>query len=222
MAQVGTGVVPIFATPFASLALEVPQGLNAELLRLFAARRTAAYRDPRAAPSALAFTSRDDVLDWPEAAVQRLRPELLGAVAAVVAAVTPYSEAEFEALHMQARGRFALVDPSGGIPVATYPMTAWCAVYCVAAPEQAGDRYDSGALRLYECRLQSSFIDASNWGLRAPFGHGHHLWHPKPGYLAVFPASHPHEIALNHGASVIALVMATVRFAAPAAKAAAP
>ena len=208
--------MPIFATPFASLALDLPDGLNAELLRLFEARSTAAFRDPRVPPNPLSFVSRDDLLDWPEAPVQRLRQELLGGVAATVAAVSPQTEAEFEALHLQARGWFTLVHPNGSIPAATHPMTAWCAVYCVAAPAQAGERYDGGALRLYETRLHTSFLDATTWNLRAPFGPGHHIWRPKPGHLAVFPASHPHEIALNRGTSVIALVMATVQFAAPA------
>ena len=217
MTSVAPGVVPIFATPFASLQLEIPDGLNGDLLRLLESRATAPYRDPTAPASAFTFVGRDDFLEWPDAPVQHLRAELLAGVCAAVGAVNRYSEEDFDALSMQARGWFSLVRPNGCLPAATRGMYAWCAVYCVAAPVNRSGRSDSGVLRLYELRLQTSYLDATTWNMRSPFHHGHHLWQPRAGWLAVFPAAHPHEIAINREDGVIALVTATVRFAHPPA-----
>ena len=222
MTSVAPGVVPVFATPFASLKLDVPDGLNAELLRLLESRATAAHRDPAVPASADTFVGRDDLLEWPDAPVQRLRAELLAGVCAVVGAVNRYSEKDFDALSMQAHGWFSLVRPNGCIAAATHAMYAWCAVYCVAAPAYRSGRSDSGALRLYELRLQTAYLDATTWNMQSPFNHGHHLWQPRAGWLAVFPASHPYEIAINREDDAIALVTATVRFASPPAEARPP
>ena len=59
------------------------------------------------------------------------------------------------------------------------------------------------------------FIDAANWQLRPPFGADHHIWRPVPGQMSVFPASMPHEVALNRSDSDLMLVMIRARFAHP-------
>ncbi|HUO96654.1 MAG TPA: hypothetical protein VMT92_10545 [Steroidobacteraceae bacterium] len=218
MAADTKGLVPIFATPFASLQLEVADGLNAELLRLLQSRATPRYQRRSAPASAFTFIGADDLFEWTDEPVQRLRAELLSAVCAVVGALNRYSESQFDALSMQARAFFSLIKPNGFIAAATHAMYSWCAVYCVAAPERVSARFDSGGLRLYELRLQTSYLDAGNWNMHAPFQHGHHIWQPRPGWLAVFPAFHPHEIAINRENELIALVTATVRFTHPAPK----
>ena len=213
MSAAGASLIPILATPFGSAQLPVPESLNAQLARLFEARAVATHRDPRTLPNPLYFRGRDDLLDWPDDPVQRLKAELLAAVAAIVQGANVYTEPQFDDLRLQARGWFSLVRKDGGIPASSYAQTSWCAIYCVAAPEPSATRSDSGVLRLYETRLGSAFLDASNWRLRQPFGFGHHTWRPVAGAMAVFPATIPHEIAPLRSDGVLTLVTLRVRFA---------
>jgi hypothetical protein len=208
-----TGLVPIFATPFAALEIPHSPGLNEELLALFAARATPAYQDPRLRPNPLCFRSRDDLLDWPDAPLRALGSPLLATVAAGVAAANLYTEAQFDALRMQARASFLIVRQNGCVFAASYPLTSWCALYCVSAPPPVPERADSGVLRLYETRLANMFLDAGNWRLRPPFSHGHHLWQPVAGHMALFPATQLHEVTLNRSAAPLVLVQVRARFA---------
>jgi hypothetical protein len=101
------------------------------------------------------------------------------------------------------------------VPAINYPLAAWCAIYCVAAPEPSAKRQDSGILRLYESRLGTMFADASTSAMRLPFKPGHFGLRPEPGQLAVFPASVTHEIALVRSRQQLVLVTVCLRFVAP-------
>jgi hypothetical protein len=206
-------LVPISATPFAVVALGGPADLNASLASLFLARATEEYRDAALRPDPLCFRSREELFEWPEEAVGHLRRQMLAGICAAVMAANLYTQAEFEALRVQARARFAIVRPDGSIPAATSPMASWYAVYCVASPPAAPARGDSGVLRLYAVRDAKMFMDAANWRLRAPFSGTHHVWRPVAGELAVFPASILHEVALNRAAADLLLVTVRLRFA---------
>ena len=205
-------LVPIFATPFAVVSISAPADLNATLATLILSRATEQYRDPSAARDPLCFRSLEALFEWDSEAVARLRREMLGAVSAVVMAANSYPEAEFDALGVQARARFAIVRPNGGMPGTTAPMASWCAIYCVAAPSEAPTRADSAALRLYAVRHASMFLDATNSQLRAPFSVTHYVWRPVAGEMAVFPASILHEVALNRAGEDLLLVTARMRF----------
>jgi hypothetical protein len=137
---------------------------------------------------------------------------MLGAVSAAVMAANGYPDAEFEALGVRARARFAIVRPNGGMPGTTAPLASWCAIYCIAAPPPAPGRADSGVLRLYAVRHASMFLDATNSQLRAPFSVTHYIWRPVAGEMAVFPASILHEVALNRAGEDLLLVTARMRF----------
>ncbi|MFI4877778.1 MAG: hypothetical protein ACHP9U_02870 [Steroidobacterales bacterium] len=208
-------VNPLFAVPFISALLPGAQALNPALLALFGARATEAYRDGQLKPDPLCFRSREDLFDWPEPAAANLRGEVLGAVCQAVMAASTLTEAEFDGLAVQARARFVVVRPNGALPAASVPLASWCALYCVAVPAPHPSRADSAAVRLYETRLASMFLDASNSQLRPPFTPGHQVWHPVPGEIAVFPASIMHEVALNRGDRDLVLVAARLRFAHP-------
>jgi hypothetical protein len=205
-------IVPIFATPFAIVPLAGEADLNAALAALFLSRATEEYRDPESARDALCFRSRENLFEWPQEAVQRLRREMLGGICAAVMAVNRSTEAEFDALGVQARARFAIVRPNGSIPAATAPLASWYAFYCVAAPPPTVARVDSGVLRLYAIRDASMFLDAANYRLREPFTGAHHVWRPVAGEMVVFPASILHEVALNRTEASILLVSARARF----------
>jgi hypothetical protein len=206
-------VMPIFATPFAIVPTGGTEALNATLASLFLSRATEEYRDPRAARNPLCFCGREDLFEWPDEPTEELRRQMLGGICAAVMAVNRYTEAEFDALGLQARARFTIVRPNGCIPAASAPLASWFVVYCVAAPPPAPARADSAVLRLYAIREGTMFLDAANWRLRDPFNGSHHVWRPVPGQMAVFPASILHEVALNRTEANLLLVTARARFA---------
>jgi hypothetical protein len=206
-------VVPILATPFGVVALPDAQAENASLAALFAARMHADVPAPRR--NVLCYSSRDDLLEWPEAPVRQLGAAILGGVHSVVSEVNSLTEAQLSSFAVQARGWFTVVEPNGRVPAASYPLTAWCAIYCVSAPEPSETRGDSGVLRLYESRLGTMFADATNAAMRMPYTPGHYGWRPVPGQMAVFPASLIHEIALVRSPGQLVLVTVRLRFVAP-------
>lgn len=213
-------LMPIFATPFAEVALPVGRALNESLAALLAARATEQHRDPDRRPDPLCYVSRENLFEWPDEPVGALRSELLAGLCPAVLASTLHTEADFDQLGVQARARFAIIRPDGALAAQSLALASWCTIYCVAAPAPAASRADSGALRLYETRLGGMFADATTWCMRPPFAGGHHLWHPQPGSMAAFPAHLAHEIAPNRGASDLVLVIARVRFANPGQQAA--
>lgn len=208
-------LVPILATPFAV----VPLTLSAEANRALAGRLTALAtperRDAAAPADTFLFRGREDLFEWPDAAVASLRGEMLGGLCAAVQATNLYSEAEFAELAVQLRARLLVVRPDGCVPIESASLASWRAIYCIAAPATPAGRADSGTLRVYETRFTSMFTDASNWRLRPPFTAGHHAWRPAPGLMAVFPGPVPYEIALNRASENLVLVSARARFAHP-------
>jgi len=205
-------VVPILAAPFGVVPLEGAEALNPALCALFAARmRADVAPGPR---SPLCYRSRDDLLDWPDATVRQLTRSLLQGVSSVVKAVNDFSPEKLSSFTMQARGWFTVVLPDGRVPACNYPLTAWCGVYCVEAPEISATRADSGVLRIYEARLDTMFADATTAAMRLPFRPGHYGWRPVPGQMAVFPASLTHEIAMLRTSGQLALVTVCVRYVA--------
>lgn len=215
-------LMPIFATPFAEVALPVESALNESLAALLAARATEERRDSGARHDPLCYLSREELFEWQDEPVAALRVELLAGLCSAVLATTLHTEAEFDQLGVQARARFAIIRPDGCLPAQSLALASWCAVYCVAAPPAPAGRADSGVLRLYETRLSGMFADATTWRMRPAFAGGHHLWRPKPGSMAAFPAHLAHEIALNRSAGDLVLVIARVRFANPGQQASPP
>lgn len=215
-------LMPIFATPFAEVSLPVGNELNASLAALLTARATEERRDPDQRRDPLCYVSREDLLEWPDDPVAALRSELLAGLCPAVLATTLYTEAEFDRLGVQARARFAIIRADGCLPVQSLALASWCAVYCVAAPPLPPGRADNAVLRLYESRLGAMFADAITWRMRSPFAGGHHLWRPRPGSMAVFPAHLAHEIALNRSQDDLVLVIARIRFANPEQQAVPP
>jgi hypothetical protein len=208
-------LMPIFATPFAEVALPVESALNESLTALLTARASEERRDSAARRDPLCYLSREDLFEWQDEPVAALRGELLAGLCPAVLATTLHSEAEFDQLGVQARARFAIIRPNGCLPAQSLPLASWCAIYCVAAPPAPAGRADSGVLRLYESRLGGMFADATTWRMRPPFAGGHHLWRPRVGSMAAFPAHLAHEIALNRSTGDLVMVIARVRFANP-------
>jgi Putative 2OG-Fe(II) oxygenase len=207
-------VVPIFATPFGVVAVPDAEARNPALAELFTARATPERADA-ANTQALAYRCRDDLFQWSDGPVRELCAGIVGAVVAFVRELNDFSDAQFAALRMQVRAWYTIVRPDGCIPSCNYSNAAWCAVYCVAAPPLAKERFDSGVLRLHESFRATMFSDATNTVTHAPYRPGHCTWRPVPGEVAIFPASTTHEIALLRAAENLVLVTALARFTAP-------
>jgi hypothetical protein len=203
-------VLPLFATPLGIVTVPNAEDLNSQLADLFR-QRTPKDR----APHSLVYRSHDDLFDWPEQPARALAGEIFRGVCSVVETLNAFEPGQLRSFNLEARGWFTIVEQLGSLPAASHPLTAWCAMYCVAAPEPSATRQDSGVLRLYESRLGTMFQDATNSVMRVPFTPGHYAWRPVPGQLAVFPASVTHEIALVRSGGKLILVTARVRFVAP-------
>ena len=207
-------VLPILATPFGVVPLPEAERLNAQVAALLQARAEA-DPDPVRNANPFCYRSREDLLECSEPAVQALGREMLRGLCSVVAAVNEIPDAELRTFVPQARGWFTIVRPDGAVAGTSYPLTSWCGLYCVAAPEPSATRRDSGALRLYESRLGTMFADATNAAMRIPYTPGHYTWAPVPGQMAVFPAATTHEIALIRSPGELVVVGLRVRFVAP-------
>ncbi|OLE32387.1 MAG: hypothetical protein AUG47_06780 [Alphaproteobacteria bacterium 13_1_20CM_3_64_12] len=207
-------VVPIFATPFGVVSVPEAEALNPALAALFAERATPERCAAGALPGPLTFRSRDDLLEWPDEPLRRALRAVVSGVSAVAVSISDFSAEQFAALRLQARAWFTIVSPDGCVPPTNYPNSSWLGVYCVTAPPQSDSRFDSGMLRLYECRPGTSFQDATYGGLRLPYRPSHCNWRPVPGQMAVFPSAITHEIAMVRAGGGLVIVSVRVRFVA--------
>lgn len=214
MTALQPNIVPIFATPFCVAEVPGAGTLNPAAAALLAERATAERADPTH-QQALSYRSRDDLLEWAEEPVRRLSGAMVAAVAGVARAINDFSDEQFAALRVQARGWYTIVRSDGCVPSHSHSNAAWCAIYCVAAPPAASPRFDSGVVRLHESYRATMFTDATNSVAQLPYRPGHITWRPVPGEVVVFPASVTHEIALLRGSGELVLMSALVRFLAP-------
>jgi hypothetical protein len=205
-------IVPIFATPFAVVSISEATQLNGALKPLLMSRATDDHRDPAMPADRLCLHGREDLFEWQTEPVEDLKRALLAGLCTAVMEASGCSEAEFDALSVQARARLTIVRPDGCVAASSAPMASWYALYCVAAPATPPARSDSGALRLYAVRDGTMFIDASNWRMPGAFSHFHHNWRLVPGKMVVFPASILHEIAINRTTEDLVLVRIRARF----------
>ncbi len=205
-------VLPLFATPFGIVTVPEAEYLNPQLVDLILQRTS---RDPVQHANFKVYRSQEDLFNRTEPAARALTSEMCRGVCSVVETLNAFEPGQLRSFKLEARGWFTIVEQNGFLPATSYPLTAWCAMYCVAAPEPCATRQDSGVLRLYESRLGTMFQDATNSLMRVPFTPGHYAWRPVPGQLAVFPASLTHEIALVRSAGSLILVTARLRFVAP-------
>ncbi|MDP9007446.1 MAG: hypothetical protein M3N91_01850 [Pseudomonadota bacterium] len=202
-------IVPILATPLGIASIPDSAQINAGLYELFAQRMAVDHR-PRRNP--LSFCSADDLMEWPELPVRRLADGITGAVCAVVGSLNEFTVAQIRAFKLESRAWFTVIRTNGSVPAANYPLTSWCAIYCVNAPPPNETRPESGVVRLYESRLGTTFQDASNSTMRIPYSQSHYAWRPVPGQMIIFPASLTHEIALLRAGGELTLVTARIRF----------
>lgn len=204
-------IVPIFAAPFGVTPLHEASRLNAGLLALL--QDYAATR-PSATPNPLCYQSRDDLLDSPAPLVLELKTALYQALHSFLGAINDFGPGQLDALQPEARAAFTIVRTDGCVGSRSYPLAAWCVLYCVAAPPPSTERRESGVLRLLESRLGTAFADATNAALRLPYLTGHFSWRPAAGSMAIFPAHLLHEIATLRADGELVLVTLRVRFRA--------
>jgi hypothetical protein len=205
-------IVPILATPLGMGILPEGAGFNAALAALIEARAAADRRPQR---SALCYLGEENLLDWPEAPVQDMLGAIVRRVYDFVASLNEFPAGQLESFRIEARGRAVIVRPNGAMSAVQHALTAWCAVYCVAAPPPTVERADNGAVRLYESRLGTMFSDATTATMRLPYLTGHCAWRPEPGGLLLFPASLTHEVAPLRATANLVLATLRIRFVAP-------
>lgn len=205
-------VMPILATPLAIATMPDSLQLNTALLALFAQRSTLKARSQQ---NPLIFSSNDDLMEWPEPPVRRWAEQIIGAVYTVIGNVSDITETQLRSLKVETRAWFTVVHPDGSVPAASFPLTSWCAIYCVTAPPPDSDRADSGVVRFYESRLGSMFQDATNAVMRIPYSSSHYAWRPEAGQVVIFPASLTHEVALLRAAGDLVLITSRIRFIGP-------
>ena len=210
--NIAVSVKPILATPLGIASIPDAQPLNAAVREVFALRMKAQGPPPR---EPLCYTGSEDLLDWPDEPVRRLAEAMVGSVGSVVSGVNGFTEPQMRALTMQARAWFTVLRTNGCVPQASYPLTAWCAIYCVAASPPVDTRSDSGVVRLYESRFGTTFHDVSSCAMGIPYTHSHYAWHPVAGQMAIFPGYLTHEIALSKAAGELIFVTLRCRFTAP-------
>jgi hypothetical protein len=203
-------VMPILATPLGIATIPDAAEFNSELRDLFAQRAAAGAAPEERDP--LRICGGDDLMEWPEAPVQRFASAMRGAVYQFVGSVSEIAESNLRACKLEMRAWFTVIRPNGRVPATNYPLTTWCAIYCVAAPPPVDERADSGIVRLYESRLGTSFQDASNAVMRIPYSQAHYAWRPAAGQLVIFPGSLTHEVAPLRAQLELALVTARFRF----------
>jgi hypothetical protein len=208
-------VLPLFSTPLGIVTVPQAETLNPQLIDLFMQRKP---KDGATHSNRAVYRGADDFFDWPERPAQALSGEIFRGVCSVVETLNAFAPGQLHSFSLEARGWITIVEQNGSVPAANYPLTAWCAIYCVAAPEPSATRQDSGVLRLYESRLGTMFQDATNSVMRVPFTSGHYAWRPVAGQIVVFPASLTHEIALLKSHGRLMLVTARARFIAPGQK----
>lgn len=206
-------LVPIFATPFAVLGLPAAERLNQSVAGILEAR-AAADRDASPDCTPHCYTSREGApLDDPP--VQAVVGEMLRGMTGVVAALNQFGDDRLRALAPQTRASFTIVRTNGSVAGRNFPLTSWCGIYCVDAPDPTADRRGSGLLRLYESRLQTMVSDATNAAMQVPYATGHYDWRPVPGQLAVFPGATSHGIALMRSPGSLVYLTLRLRFVAP-------
>jgi len=133
-------VVPILATPFGVVPLpdveaHNPRSMNCSRRECARARRLCnPVRSATAAPMIYSSGPSSRWRSWLRQCARRGH---------VVRAVNDFSEDQLRSLRPEARGWFTVVQPDGGVPAANYPLTAWCGIYCVAAPEPSSTRHDA-------------------------------------------------------------------------------
>lgn len=213
MNAVAPMVMPILATPLGVATIPDAAQFNGALYELFAQR--AAAGDGLGQGDPLRICGSNDLFEWPEAQVRRLANAVVGAVYQFVASVSEIAEPQLRACKLETRAWFTLIRPNGRVPATNYPLTTWCAIYCVAAPAPVDERADSGIVRLYETRLSTSFQDATNAAMRIPYSQAHYAWRPAAGQLLIFPGSLTHEVAPLRAATELLLVTARLRFVGP-------
>ncbi|HTB90397.1 MAG TPA: putative 2OG-Fe(II) oxygenase [Steroidobacteraceae bacterium] len=210
MNAVVPNVMPILATPLGVATIPDAAEFNGALCELFARRAVSGHGLGQGDP--LRVRGSDDLMEWQDAPVRRLVSAIVAAVYQFVGRVSEITEPQLRACKLESRAWFTLIRSNGRVPATNYPLTAWCAIYCVAAPPLVEGRADSGFVRLYETRLSTTFQDASNAVMRIPYSQAHYTWRPTAGQLVIFPGSLTHEVAPLRVAGELLLVTARFRF----------
>ncbi len=204
-------VVPIFATPFASMDTGADAGFNNRLARLCEVHQAESGHRARPTQDPLIYHSDADFLERPDAEISELKRIVLGNAFRTIESLNTFSASDLQDLRLDANAWCSIVQRNGHVPSQHFRGAAWVGVYCVQAGEPDKCARNAGVLRIHETRLSSIYRDASNWEARTPYRYGHFSWTPKPGWMALFPAHIQHEISVVRSSTPLILVFAVIR-----------
>lgn len=211
-------IVPIHATPLGVVPLPEAASRNAAVAEIITRRAAAEHARASSGADPLVRIGSDDALTWNDEPVRATLADIVRGIAWMARSVNHFAPGEFESLALQARAAYLIVNRDGALGARNHPMSAWTGIYCVAAPEPAAERGDSGRLRLYETRMYAMFADATTDTMALPYRPGHHGYQLAPGMLAIFPGGAMYEIAPVRGAGRLLALTVQVRFVAPGQK----
>jgi len=194
-----TGIVPLFATPFAAVNTGTDRSFNERVAVLCESQQ-----------SRTSGPARDDFFSLDDPVAGELRDVIMRHASSVVAGLS--TAADFARLQMQARAWCSVVSRNGHVSAQHFPGASWLAVFCAQAGDSDAGIRNAGVLRLYERRLGSVYRDASTSELKPPFCYGNHTWTPVPGHMALFPSHVPHEVSVVRSDTPLLLVFAMIRF----------
>jgi hypothetical protein len=193
-----------FAIPFAEAFHPEPGPLNAQLKSLILAREAEGDRYLNKNPSLKqqpgVFESEFNLFSWPEPCIKALQTFCWGQLGLTVQELNRYSAEQLQRIQIFSHTWFHVTRKPGATITHNHPMASWSGVYCVAAGSPAPEHPESGVLRFHNPHYWSStFLDAGNMRLAAPYHHGFWNLQLKAGQLVLFPSWIPHEVMPYHG-----------------------
>jgi uncharacterized protein (TIGR02466 family) len=160
------------------------------------------------------FESQFTLFSWPETPLQALRSFCWETLGRTLQKLNGYSAAQMARLQIFSHTWFHITRRGGSVITHTHPMASWSGVYCVAPGETSAEHPDSGVLRFHNPHFWSStFLDAGNAHLIAPYHHGFWNVRFRPGQLILFPSWLPHEVLPFHGSDERITIAFNCRFA---------
>ena len=200
MSPVEPQIIPMFATPFASLQHPSPAQLNKELEQFFdqLVSQGATYKNPNPYNYVQdeLFESNFDLFKYDNPAVQKLRQFVLNSVGWIMMKMNGYSKEQMAKVQIFSDAWFHITEFGGYFYTHNHPMASWSAVYCVDPGDDVPGKKDSGILRFHDPRPHcNAYLDAGNANLTGTYATSNYNFKLGAGQLVLFPSYLQHEVA---------------------------
>lgn len=186
-------IFPLFAVPFAQVAMPEAGPLCDELAALFQAREGEATRNRiRRDTQVGVFESRFDLHTWPDAPVRRLFGFIHASLASTVQQLSQYPAQDYARLTFNYHSWFHITRTGGHQGMHNHPMASWSGIFCVDPGDGAAG---SGVVRFQDPKTAADmYSDAGNDSMKGVFRIGAWQYAHSPGHLVLFPSYVVHEV----------------------------